>query len=868
MSYDSYRSPEQEVMDEIGQKRTLRGRIAKKVLHGGSRLLKKTVVAVRKAIVSSLSMMTPVLAVVLAILLVVVAGWYIFYEIRGAEQRYSLDKKVEENKLELNDKGYFSSVDLSDKNRAILEFYTYYGTQKSFYQILGNDNTKLEQTDIRDYYQKEKNFTINPNFLFALDEFAFKGAYRYPEQFVKPVYYDPKTLKLKQLTDEKGMLTAMSTKYDQNGKPTKEKEKGIHDYGFASIFKYKKAQRTVTVEGVVYQKDVWDESCRCIKQMPTNEPFKEVMDGYPQDIWLITKAITFAGEYEFAYKEEKKPMNDLVDGVGVENSDRIKVPYGTYDEYREVCTVTKDKDGKEKEECHKEFVKRHTLYKYRKGKVYETIPVEDPSKNKDPDPKMRERYLRDYLYFFRVWIPQSAMTEFDFEERVGQIFNTNFSVGSGLNSPQFKRALQYLPIVEKYATMYGVDPYLVIAKIAQESGGDPNVEDGLMQITGDGAKTVKARNVQTGQYDTFTVYSEADRRNPEKAIRWGVMYFASKLERYDGDPLKALQSYNFDVMIIKEKHPEVWNSLQWMNYREEAREYYGRKELGVETRSVSYDCAPQLQKPKNLAVYGDVCYVEHVLRYYAGDQIKGLESHDAKSPTEKMMDEVKDTINNTVDKVLSFLGVKRKEYSEDEKHIEFKHYMSPKEVTSLLKSIKTFDDKVLFSEVENTDDVSFWEKGFTSKVGSMTEEEFSQLTGYAKYIPPLENIKSVPITSRFGMRWGKLHAGIDFGVPIGTPIYAIADGVVVKAVNDQGHSKVSWGNYVKIRHDGENYTLYGHMSEVVVKEGQMVKQGQLIGYSGNSGRSTGPHLHFEFYLGGPETDKRVDPYFVVAPYLK
>lgn len=805
-------------------------------------------------------------------------SWFFLFEIRGAEGNYSL-KKQHANNVKLNEQGYFSAYDLSNENKAIQQFYKYFSLQRSFYQILTDDNKKLEQKGFLDYYQKERMFLLSDNFLFALDEFVYRGAYRYPEQFVLPVRYDPDQLKLLQLTDPKGNVIALSKKRKKDGTPLKHPDgtwvgvEGVHDYGLASVFKYKKDEKLVTVEGVVYAKDVWDDTCKCVKQVTVNEPFSYTMEGYPQDIWLITKAITFTGDYEFFYKKQKKEMYDLMDGEGDDRSDRTRVPYATYDEYRdepvygyidkEVKDEATGKTIKVKEYgvvgTKKVFVKTHTLYKYRKGKVYETLPVEDESKRKVPDPKMRERYLRDYLYNFQAWIPHSAMNEFNFEKRVGEIIHSSMEVGSASEDKKLKRSMQYLPIIEKYAQMYGVDPYLILAKMAQESGGDPNVEDGLMQITGNGPRTVKARNVQTGQYETFTVQNESDRRNPEKAIRWGVMYFASKMERFEGDPLKALQSYNFDVMIIKDMYPEAWNSMEWLNYREQARIYHGRKELGVETRSASYSCAPDLKKDESLKVYGDVCYIENVLRYYIGDQFQSLADH---SKENKEGSNIFEKVSN---QILSFLNVKQKKYDEKEKKTEFTHFMHPKEVDTILRSIKTFDHQILFSKTEHTEDVAFWEEDFTGSPSYTFDngEQFWEVVGYQKYIPPVK-MKNPPISSRFGMRWGRLHAGIDIAIPVGTPLYAVADGVVVKAVGDQTHSRQSWGNYVKIRHEGDNYSLYAHMHQVLVKEGEQVKQGQLIGYSGNSGNSTGPHLHFEFYLGGPDGRNRVDPYFIVV----
>lgn len=118
-------------------------------------------------------------------------------------------------------------------------------------------------------------------------------------------------------------------------------------------------------------------------------------------------------------------------------------------------------------------------------------------------------------------------------------------------------------------------------------------------------------------------------------------------------------------------------------------------------------------------------------------------------------------------------------------------------------------------------------------------------------------ISGVRITSGFGMRrhpllgYNKLHTGIDFGAPRGTPIKAAGDGVVQHA-----GWRGAYGRTVIIKHDGRYSTLYAHMSKTAnLKAGQKVRQGQIIGYVGSTGRSTGPHLHYEVR----KNDKPINP---------
>jgi murein DD-endopeptidase MepM/ murein hydrolase activator NlpD len=106
-------------------------------------------------------------------------------------------------------------------------------------------------------------------------------------------------------------------------------------------------------------------------------------------------------------------------------------------------------------------------------------------------------------------------------------------------------------------------------------------------------------------------------------------------------------------------------------------------------------------------------------------------------------------------------------------------------------------------------------------------------------------------TSGFGWRWGRLHAGEDFAAAVGTNLVAMSTGTVAFAGPESGY-----GTMVKIRYWDGTVSFYAHMSRISVTEGEAVEPGQIVGRSGNTGESTGPHLHLEIH---PDNGEAVNP---------
>ncbi|MEO7801553.1 MAG: M23 family metallopeptidase [Ginsengibacter sp.] len=200
-------------------------------------------------------------------------------------------------------------------------------------------------------------------------------------------------------------------------------------------------------------------------------------------------------------------------------------------------------------------------------------------------------------------------------------------------------------------------------------------------------------------------------------------------------------------------------------------------------------------------------------------------------------------------------------------------YRSIFEATPLPDSarVKLIDEKKEVEKVEaiNDDEASLELAKTLNNLSSRISYQFDSYTEIEKLIKNQEGkLSSIPaiqpvsnrqldrIASGFGMRidpvYGtpKMHKGLDFTAPQGTPIYATGNGIVSAA----GYGDGGYGNHVEINHGYGYETLYGHMVRIKVRNGQRINRGEVIGWVGSTGKSTGPHCHYEVHVNGREVD--------------
>jgi len=199
--------------------------------------------------------------------------------------------------------------------------------------------------------------------------------------------------------------------------------------------------------------------------------------------------------------------------------------------------------------------------------------------------------------------------------------------------------------------------------------------------------------------------------------------------------------------------------------------------------------------------------------------------------------------------IQTYLGIYQLSYSgKDIKKVSFQE--NSEILDALLQELRLKKDKELILSIT---------KSFDPGNQSIPDQGSVEIVG-SYFSWPLD--KKYRISSHFGKRFHpvdktwKLHAGTDIAVPQGTKVYAAADGIIQKST----FSKAA-GNYINIKHDNGYVTRYLHLIRRNSKVGERVKKGDLIGYSGNTGKSTGPHLHFEIRnpAGDPEDPEKYLP---------
>lgn len=852
---------------------------------------------------------------------------------RGTQKNYQLEDVTQSNPMEKVESelgNYYTANGLSYNNKLILAFYTYF-TKNSYSILIDDDETLYKPTDdkivkenITDKYKRESAFELNVNTLWSLDEFLNNNEFRYPEQFIKPVpyKYENGTFELIPIT-KNGILNIESQKYNPytNLPVEKEREVGLWDYGFGSVIHYSSFEEWEKGSGSLYSYEQYDsktDSYVTVYLTPEereNAQTREQIVKAPHKVWLIDKAVGAFGHINanISYEERltDKPWI-YVEEVTKDVSVPVPCPENDKDTQDNIETKT----------CYEEI---EVTLKY----TYQGFITEKTAVFTDMDYSGLTgiQYYNDYFHNYHIKIPTGIMKTFDYEGRTGEsedtllklletdnpdiksgeageINNSNIDIGIGTNaeSQNVANATQHIQLFEKYGEMYGVDPYLLIAKAAQESSGlhDKYIPPkhngpaiGLMQIEkpGEVTKTITAYNQNTKQTESISICRVNSNNlsgctnvsNLENNIKAGAMIMSARAKDNNYNLLIALQAYNYGIgginATIKKYLEEqgkstdnntilsVKNNLEdtgWLNYR-----------TWVHNN-------PQIWNPSwKYDTYGDDLYLEHVLRYYStslgsspwikdengnlytiGKDISlgsnGLGTSNILSNKfsafinglKSIWDSFIDSFNDLFPKYKAEFPPERWDY--------YNYKTQYRETNEILATILSFNEgKMLLYYGDITDEM--WIEKFkylfstalSESMKNINNENISLNIGM-KLFPdgfsaPLENMDN--IIKKFGIdELGNLHTGIDIGAVEGSNVYSVALGEVIKI------STEAEGPTIFIKHDNNIITKYSNLSNINVKIGEVVTKGQIIGKTGTGGENNLIGLHFEIIKDGERID--------------
>lgn len=818
-----------------------------------------------------------------------IIGYFLIFEHVGTQKEYTKEFK---NEVEYVEDGYYKTSEnmMSSQNKTVQDFYKYFASQ-SFSQVSLDDYDKTgkykfkriddykdDEERISDYYEREDYFKLNENMLFALDDRLYEG-FKFPEHFIKPVAFDQEKRELKDLTNKKGSVVVESEQRNRvTGKKLDRTEKSTKDYGLGSVLFYREGRRNLTVEGTYEKEDYWDSDSKRVKQRPVKEPFVVQLAGFaPEKIHVIEDAVTMAGDIKYKYEILKEPIESLQSGrTKNEGEPLTEYHYKTHYDYSH-CDGKADCEPNE-----------YPLYKYRSddSAIVEELPrVVDTEQNKKGN-----RYFEDFVLNFETYVPNDVMTDkelikridydsvaFDLDVELSDLSGAiDLGLGSGIEKSKFKNALEYKNEFELYGSMFGVDPYIMMAIATQESGANPNINsDGMMQIDDAHNNQTITMNDKNGRPQSLTI-TASTKKEPGPSIMWATMRFKTLMDKHDGNVYKAIQEYNFGsgtMRNLEKVSGNSWNSeTGWLIFREKARRNVAPKGKA----SASYGCMPfpegELPSRKG-NLFADSCYLENVLQYYAGGNIEKVENSG-------FWNKVMGFTGSVLSSIGDFLRTPVRLEVDYDEPINLSHYkpiLEWDEDLTIMKLTNALNEEKLYSRassegadmqvnlfssdfISTISTVGTHNPGGGSSVGLLSPEEILKRAPMpGGYHPPID-MNGKRISSPYGPRDGKSinttngkggsnwHKGVDVGrTYIGEPLYAIADG----RVETYNTGSVGAGQAMVIYHDNGAISKYFHLSGYFVRGGRVTK-GQPVAKVGTTGSSSGPHLHFEFWID-PQT---------------
>ena len=805
-------------------------------------------------------------------------------------------------------------------NAAASAFYEIMAS-RSYYQVSLEDGKTLIRGDderyIYDYYNREKYLTLNPDFLYSLDDTIFGGTTIYPEQFIKPVATDFSTMEVMDLLDENNNLTVKSQNINMHtGEHLNNKNISLSDYGFGAVAKYKEEKKTEALKWKFAKKEIWDSEKQQICTVGIEEYGEEILEE--ETIYLIDKVSTFAGSLTYNYTkndlrtkeirvgESSKTANNLsafyvydtytaelwigtkyvttndilydIDGKPRKNQEG-KFIYRTYSEtktaekewlkkngYTSMLRRYKDEDGKEVNRVFE--LKKYKDFTY--SGVYETIPVVSPIDGVVVNDIGRQ-YFNEYLQNFQdIYIPSVART-YDSLSALTTIAGsvTEYTGGSSGKVSSGSISSEKQAFIEKVAEVAvedviesGVLPSITIAQAILESGwGKSMLSDTYNNYFG-----IKAGSSWKGQTITLQTMEED---SGGKYSTSGTFRVYNSLKESITDHSRVLWNKRYRELIGNTDYRICAKVLQSAGYATDTS--YANLIINIiENNNLSqYDkinvwngTVPSYASGSTGT--GTGINIDYVSSYYGS----GMSNRDRKV---------------FLDFVYCYEELEQVTYT------KFSKRATKGMLEDILITTENFTNGSFRNEVE-VNSVMFWTDTYINLLksgavmgdfgvkldnNSVVDIESTYLA-YEKLYPSIKNYTmpidcDIVVTSAFssyreinenGVSISGSHKGTDIRGTTANEVYSMYSGVITTLI----HNHATAGNFVVITNDDGTKCRYLHLSVIAenLSVGQRVDAGTKIGNVGSTGQSTGNHLHLEWLIN----DEAVNFYPILVEIAK
>lgn len=672
---------------------------SRKIVGKMTKILMKIIIKLLMIAIKILIMILPYLLIFLVAVLIIYIAWSTIFNTRGITQNKQTEDATEYNTLTKDENsGDYIASDVSTGNKVVNAFYTYFSLKSIWCSITDEDGNILQKepiqyngtefqknygdastTPVKDKYGRETKFYLNPDALWTLDEFLNKSKFRFPEQFIQPVYHDPETNELKEIENDDGELMPESTsyKYNSDGKLVKDgdnKEKGVWDYGFGSIINYQGFKEEHKAVGNYVYTEVWNKEKQSIEKVSIAELNSNGgtngFEGYESDELNPSKKYTenFAPTHSYMIDKVTSPAGSIENKIKFEWEDS-GTPYAKTTERKVKVSVkvknscnTDDDDDSDSSSSNSKDCGWHyeqeeiTLHSYIEGTHLDKIPKYDG----EPDLSKitGDKYYKDYITHYKTYIPEDVMGNLGISElknRTGhdqeellkllqrQPFKTSstitsdsdFTDGQGANQDNVAKLAQYENEIQNYSSSMGVDPDFIKAVILQESGGNINANNsgygfGLMQLemTQYEGKPMTIQYLD-GSKEVITPTRENMKNNVDMQLKCGIQELRNSSKLFEYNLYAGMSGYNFGQggeQYILKTYISQRDGISLSEAKSKISELLKSGDNGWMNLRSWY--STQGYREINADGGGDPQYVEHIMRYYPSDKVPYIVDED------------------------------------------------------------------------------------------------------------------------------------------------------------------------------------------------------------------------------------------------